>query len=274
MEGLKSIVFTQRLLAFNETFAPVGRYAQAFPVLACVWDESTSGRSAGDITSCFDKVVGWCCSNGVEKVTFWLDNCSSQNKNWNLFLYLILLLNAKTTKVKEVILKFFESGHTFMAADSFHAAVEKAMRHGNPTSTFPEFKQVVKKAKQNVVVVDMAANDFFEMKMTVSQYTLNRCKTRPYIENIRKIVLKKGSFEMSYYSSVDDSGEMLSCCIMSKKQMKTVDDKYFSLANILRRKLPIGISTERKQALLNVILPVIKEEQKQFWNDLPEQKET
>lgn len=208
----------------------------------------------------------------MEQITFWLDNCSSQNKNWNLFLYLILLLNANTTKVKKIILKFFESGHTFMAADSFHAAVEKAMRHGDPTTTFPEFKQVVKKAKQNVFVVDMVANDFFEMKMTVSQYTLNHCKPRPYIEDIRKIVFNKGSFEMNYSSSVDESGEMLSCCIMSKKQMKTIGDKSFSLTDILCRKHPIGISTDRKQALLNVIFPVIKEEQKQFWNDLPEQK--
>ncbi|XP_062538858.1 uncharacterized protein LOC134207154 [Armigeres subalbatus] len=80
LESLKSIVFAQRLLAFNETFAPVGSYAKAFPVIACVWDESTSGRSAADITSCFDKVVNWCCSNGVEQITFWLDNCSSRTK--------------------------------------------------------------------------------------------------------------------------------------------------------------------------------------------------
>ncbi|XP_055627194.1 uncharacterized protein LOC129769139 [Toxorhynchites rutilus septentrionalis] len=272
LEGIKSIVFTQRLLAYNETFAPVHNYSKAFPVIACVWDESTSGRSAGDITSCFDKVVDWCCSNGLEKVTFWLDNCSNQNKNWNLFLYLTLLLNAKETTVKQLTLKFFESGHTFMAADSFHAAVEKAMRNGEPVCTFPEFKRVVQKAKSNVVVEDMSVNDFFEMKMTVSQYTLTNCKPRPYIENIRKIIFEKGSYEMNYSSAVNDSEKMHSCCIMSKKQMKIVIHKDFNLANILtRRKDPAGITTDRKKALLNAILPVIKEEQKLFWNNLPEQ---
>ncbi|XP_062557222.1 uncharacterized protein LOC134222094 [Armigeres subalbatus] len=36
LDGLKTIVFSQRLIAFNETFAPVGKYAQSTPVVACV----------------------------------------------------------------------------------------------------------------------------------------------------------------------------------------------------------------------------------------------
>ncbi|XP_065095618.1 uncharacterized protein LOC135717456 [Ochlerotatus camptorhynchus] len=83
LDGLKTIVFSQRILAFNQTFAPVGAFARTFPVVACIWPESVSGRSSSDINSCFHKFI---LNYGhLEKLTFWLDNCSAQNKNWIFF---------------------------------------------------------------------------------------------------------------------------------------------------------------------------------------------
>lgn len=78
--------------------------------MACTWDESTAGRSANDIASTFHKVILRCYK---KQIILWLDNCASQNKNWGLFLHLILLVNSKYTQVQELTLKFFESGHTF-----------------------------------------------------------------------------------------------------------------------------------------------------------------
>ena len=34
----------------------------------------------------------------------------------------------KSSNFESIILKFFEPGHTFMAADSVHAAIEKKMK--------------------------------------------------------------------------------------------------------------------------------------------------
>lgn len=266
-------MFSQRLLAFNETFAPVGKYTRTHPVIACLWEESVSGRSANDIASCFHRVIHR--FGDAKKITLWLDNCSGQNKNWNLFLHLILVMSSDSVQVKELVLKYFESGHTFMSADSFHAAVEKRMRKntGDPVITYPDFKQVVEKAKKNVEVLDMTHDDFFQTTVTASQYTLNKLHPRPYIENIRKVVLNKGSYQFGYSSSVEEGSELIRCLLFSKKQLKMISESNFKFDHTLKRlKAPRGIDSDRKKALLDTILPVIEESKKQFWKDLAEQK--
>lgn len=210
----------------------------------------------------------------MNEIVLWVDNCASQNKNWNLFLFLTILINSKAIHVKVLTLKFFEPGHTFMAADSFHAAVEKRMRHGDAPITFQDFKLVIAKAKKNVEVMDMQPSDFFESTIMASQYTINKCKPRPYLEDIRKIVFKKGSFEFTYSCNVDDDGTTLkSCTLFSKKQLKLISEKDFAIELIKKHhKEPRGIESERKTALLNTILPVIAEEKRAFWEGLPIKK--
>lgn len=268
LEGLKTIVFSQRLLAFNETFAPVGKHSRSHPVVACLWDESTSGRSADDLMSSFHRVI--IRFGKMQRIVFWLDNCAAQNKNWKLFLHLILLINSNAVQVKELVLKFFESGHTFMAADSFHAAVEKQMKISPPV-TFPDFKEVVVKAKKEVEVLDMTVEDIFQSDFSVSQYTLNKLKPRPYIDNIRQVVIRKGSFDLEYSNSLTVNSTMKRCNLFSKKQQKFISVATFDFESTLNWNLkPRGIDAERKRALLRTILPLIEEEKKGFWNDLAE----
>lgn len=213
----------------------------------------------------------------MNRVTFWLDNCSSQNKNWSFFLYMILLVNSQHVHIKEVTLKFFESGHTFMAADSFHAAVERAMRNGSRTYTFPDFRDAVQRATKKVEVIDMQVADFFDTKYSVSPHILKKCNPRPYIENIRKVIFKRGSYEMQYSSSIDETGTLLTCDIISNKQRKIIlsSDRVFNLeCALIRRQEPVGINMDRKHALMTAILPVIPDDKKNFWTNLPETKET
>ena len=51
---------------------------------------------------------------------FWLDNCSGQTKNWYLHTTLVHEVNSENNSTKTITLKYFEHGHTFMSADSFH----------------------------------------------------------------------------------------------------------------------------------------------------------
>ena len=88
----------------------VGSYAKKLPAIAYLWSEAVSGQR------------------------FWLDNCAAQNKNWGLFLFLMILINTDFIHAKEIMFKFFESGHTFMAADNFHAEMRQ-----NPPITYPVF---------------------------------------------------------------------------------------------------------------------------------------
>lgn len=253
MDGLKTVVFSQRLVAFNETFAPVGKYTQTTPVLACVWNEAVSGRSSNDVLGCFHRII--IRLKDSEKLVLWLDNCAAQNKNWNLFLHLILLVNSKEVQMKELILKYFESGHTFMSADSFHAAVEGAMKR-NPPITYPDFREVVKNAKGNVEVMDMLPVHFFPNVFNVSQYVLNKLKPRPYIEKIRHVTVKKGSYEFHYSDSVNGQNPK-SCKILTAKQEKQISSDEFVLEQHLKRRdEPRGIDGERKAALLRTIYAI------------------
>lgn len=235
--------------------------------MACTWDESTAGRSANDIASTFHKVILRCYK---KQIILWLDNCASQNKNWGLFLHLILLVNSKYTQVQELTLKFFESGHTFMAADSYHAAVEKKMK-SKPPVTFHDFKDVLLSAEKKVEVLEMQPQDFFESQLQISQYTLNNLNPRPYMENIKQVVIRKGSFVLNYAESLDSDAVLHSAMLFSKKQLKMVTLPNFDLvAGLKFKQEPRGIEPERKTALLKVILPVIDDEKKEFWRTLAE----
>lgn len=237
---------------------------------ACIWSEAISGRNANDMLSCFVKIIRKYAH--LKKITFWLDNCSSQNKNWNLFQHMILLVNSEI-QCEQIIFKYFEPGHTFMAADSFHAAVEAKMRHERVV-TFENFKSAVANAKKDVDILDMQVTDFFQTKMNVSQYTLNSCKPRPYVENMRKVVFKKGKYELGYSDGIN--GDKLKYCkLFSKKQSGLINQDTFSIeANLLRQTSPRGIDTDRKASLLAVITPIVSEQEKSFYVDLPTKDES
>ena len=80
---------------------------------------------------------------------------------------------------KEIILKFFETGHTFMSADSVHAGIEKEMqsqKHGN-IYDFREFVKVVKNSNsRRMVVIKPKASDFWKWTKLQSQ---SKIKSHP-----------------------------------------------------------------------------------------------
>ncbi|KAL1378352.1 hypothetical protein pipiens_004014 [Culex pipiens pipiens] len=56
MDRFKEVMFAKRIVALNETFAPL-RGGQNGPVQAILWNETTSGRKAPDIMICFKPSV-------------------------------------------------------------------------------------------------------------------------------------------------------------------------------------------------------------------------
>ena len=93
MPGIKTCMFTRRLVAFHETFAPLGgreRTSQAQPV-GIVWHEGIAGRNADDVMSCFSKTMKHEAYRDIKKVTFYADNCGAQNKNWILTMKIHLI---------------------------------------------------------------------------------------------------------------------------------------------------------------------------------------
>ena len=73
------------------------------------------------------------------QLVIWADNCSGQNKNWFQFTALVQCINTWGPRVVE--LKYPESGHTFMAAESKHGAIGKLLKN-EVVATFQDFKSL------------------------------------------------------------------------------------------------------------------------------------
>lgn len=88
----------------------------------CVWHEGISGCKKEDLVSSF--YMFFLYYREAQNLKIWLDNCSSQNKNWCLLLFLVYIVNSIDICAQEIVLNHFEAGHTFMSANSFHHQVE------------------------------------------------------------------------------------------------------------------------------------------------------
>lgn len=116
LDMFKQAIFTSRLSAYNDTFAPLGGMTNS-PMsskpVAVLWHEGISGRCKEDIISAFYKF--FLLKRDLEECVMWLDNCGSQNKNWALFTFLVYIINSDLIKMYKIQFNYFERGHTFMS---------------------------------------------------------------------------------------------------------------------------------------------------------------
>lgn len=90
IDSFKRVIFAQRLIAYHESFVPLGEKPKLYP-FAVIWNESVSGRNKEDIASTFYSFL--LRQRDSISVTFWLDNCASQNKNWCFFTFIVRMVN-------------------------------------------------------------------------------------------------------------------------------------------------------------------------------------
>ena len=112
LPGVKSVVFTERIIAYNLTFAPLGDKKKTpekqMKPYAVTWHEAEGKRSAQEIESGYKFSIAY---HHDFNFIFWTDNCSAQNKNWYLFTLLTSLVNAQDMPTRNSItFKYFEEG--------------------------------------------------------------------------------------------------------------------------------------------------------------------
>ena len=77
LDGLKSSVFTRRIIAFHETFCPLGKKEDtALKTFSAVWHEGTGGRSGAEVASTFITAFHQPTFANSKHLTLWLDNCT------------------------------------------------------------------------------------------------------------------------------------------------------------------------------------------------------
>ena len=79
-----------------------------------------------------------------------MDNCGPQNKNWSLYPALVAMINFSCTSLEIITLKYFEAGHTYMSADSFHHLVEKETKKMYNLYDFQDFLKCVSNVRRTV----------------------------------------------------------------------------------------------------------------------------
>ncbi|CAH1992646.1 unnamed protein product [Acanthoscelides obtectus] len=92
-----------------------------------VWDETHGSKGSSEIGTCLYKYLQ-SLPQTVEHVATFSDTCGGQNRNKFVSAAMLYSVN-KLTNLKTIDLKFMESGHSYLEADSMHATIERARRH-------------------------------------------------------------------------------------------------------------------------------------------------
>lgn len=252
MPGLKKAIFCKRIVMFNETFAPLGgkRNGKATGV---IWHEGIRGRTGQDVASVF--VTFLRKQEEAKYVTIWLDNCSAQGKNWWLYTALVQEVNRSYGNLDSICLKYFEPGHTFMSADSFHHLVEKGIKKKRKLENFEDFVKIVEDEGK---ALEMKYDDFILIPRGVSQG--NYAKNKPRLENVRIVKFYKGSFKIHWKSDYDEV-RFSSAEFLQRKIEKSIKSGFLFPPQCQ----PRGVNTQKIENIIQVLCPHMEPGKRRFW---------
>lgn len=253
MPGVKSVCFTRRIIAFHLTFAPVKQYLTSARTLSMVWHEALAGRKCEEITSLY--VQALLKDRDYDKIVYFMDNCSSQNKNWSIISAMVNLINSGKLTASEITFKYLEAGHTFMSADVIHAGVEREMKKKKDVLDFEDFKRCVTSVG-SVELIAPEVDSFRNFKGEQSAAKLAK-RDRPLLGECKQMEFRKGSKSLFY-----------------KKEHKAAEFQEFDFMKA-RAKLgkfppPLrssarGIPGDKKLDIVNKLCPLMPENRRQFW---------
>lgn len=187
LDMFKKVIFTPRLIAYHETFAPIGQKGDLKPH-AIIWHETISGRNKEDIISCFYKFLK--INRDIKNFVIWLDNCSSQNKYWCHYSFLVQMVNSSDIEATEICLHYFEPDHSFMNADSFHHQVELSLNK--------HFEDFASANSGRVEVLKTEISDFYKWEDYTSQAKLKKSEERAYMKDIVEVNIQYFTTRLNY----------------------------------------------------------------------------
>lgn len=264
MDQFKSAIFCPRLIAFNESFVPLGSSSGTNVPFAVLWNETVSGRNQEDIISTYQSF--FVHNRDVKHFVLWVDNCAAQNKNWSFMSFLVNIVNSHLIAAESITIKYFEPGLTFMSADHFHHQVEKSLKRKQKVYDFEDFVDAVKlsNSKKNVVKV-MTISDFYFYQDLSSQHKIRNLQPRTYLKNILAVKAERGQF--SLYIKEKHAAES-SWKKLDFLQLKIMKNRKFP--DLKNKTAFRGITKDRKERIISELLPLMPETRKSFWLNLPE----
>ena len=260
MESFKSVLFTRRIIVLNESFVPLGSKTAGsnFP-MAVLWHEGIAGRKKEEIISAFHSFL--LHKRDQKVITLWVDNCSGQNKNWALFCFLVYIVNSSETLTDVIRLKFFEPGHTFMSADSFHHQVEKSLREKDKVYDFDDYVSCVLSSNSGKVFTkSMQVQDFCDWTDFSSTYKLNRTTPRPYLSDMVYIEVNRGQNGLVYRTDFD--GLDIPLNFVNARATKS------GVPRPVQRTKARGIPADKKSDILAKLGHLMPKNRLSFWQNI------
>lgn len=221
-----------------------------------MWHEAIRGRSACDVASAYYNIIKN-SDDVVEEFTFWVDNCSAQNKNWTLYSGFVCFVNAVWGPHK-ITLKYFEPGHSFMAADSVHGRISSEMKKHSNIYDFEQLLKIIEQSSKKTKCLALNFFDFFPFEDGSKQRRNNNI---PLLENIKVVEFHKGSRNLFFKDS--HSAEIFTeVDFLKKKFAAQFPEKSYEE--------PLGLNTSKKDKILKTLIPSFEDERKKlFWQFLP-----
>lgn len=208
-----------------------------------------------------------------KNIIIWLDNCTAQNKNWELFVTILLLVNSVNVNIQKVSLKYFEPGHTYMSADSFHAAVERSIKRcpEGKVLDFNEYVNVVESSCSGATVLKMNGSDFYKLKLKIPQSRLNKMKPRPFLKDMVNVWFERGSYSFSYNYVFEDENNIE---LLSKREISDFVNKGRDIFQMMESScIEKGMHKDAKTHIVKHLCPLFPETNALFWKNLKEFEE-
>ena len=261
--GVKSAVFTGRIACYNETFSPLGKNTGSESI-AILWHQGIQERNDEDITSAYLKLLNEPKFHEKPNLVFYMDNCSAQNKHWTFFTVMVAYMNQlpETSELMRVTLKYFEPGHTFMSADSFHALVEKKFKKAANIYDFRDYVDCVRAAGN---AIEMKPEDFYQFESGLSQKAATK-ESKPLLADVYVAEFRRDELLM-FFKKDPESAEFNSTDFLKNKPMKLMaEKKYFSQ---IKSKSRSGIPASRKTGIIEKLCSMMPASRREFWKSLP-----
>lgn len=262
VDTFKEVIFAKRLTVYNECFVPVGEKSKT-PPFATVWHEGIAGRCKEELISTFYAFL--ITQRDSEILEIWLDNCSSQNKNWCLLSFLVFMINSDIISCKEIIINYFEPGHSFMSADSFHHQIENSLKKMGKVYDFNDFCTAVQEANKSHVTMKVMDHVDFYKWLDYSSGIKLKDATRPRLADIVCLKAVRGAFTLQYKKTYEEDEPYKDLNFLKQSAMKKG-----GMLFPIRKVQPDGFSKKKVENILHNLRNILPENRKPFWRSLPE----
>lgn len=246
--------------------------------LCNTWEEVNGAKSSVEVTSC---VLDYLSSlqDSVKRVIFYCDTCGGQNRNFNIVCGLFYCMNSMqfNSNLETVELKYCESGHSYIEADSMHSAIEngrKTLKCYLPN----DYQNIMKATRKNpkpYEVKPYSYQDFYDVRGLAKEFFVNRKKDTKKTKKINWLNVKVFRFvRNSKYVlfKYDVKSEEFEQETILRNSVKISDFGSFNLSrSAYQNMLPISIA--KKRDLLDMLKEgVIPSIYRDYYQSLPSSK--